>query len=120
MQNKTIMKNLILLPAIMLCVLFIACDKDNDPQPIPEECDKNNWSYVYFENRSNSNKSMDVYWDGSCIIQDLDPGEKSEKFIFSASQHQYTFKVKNTNNEACNSAYPSLAKCTTSTFYCTY
>lgn len=99
--------------------MFSSCE-ESVPEPTGKsECELNNWAYIYFENRSASNTSYDVYWDGSRIENNLAPGEKSKKYPFSATGHTYSFKIANTNTLACSSAYPNLAQCTTVTFYCT-
>lgn len=116
------MKNLILLASVIISCTFISCE-DDTPQPTPpqpQQCEVNNWSYMRFENRSNTGKTYDVYLDGSRIVQGLEPGEISSEFTVSATYHEYVFKKANSSSLACSAAYPTMAQCVRATFYCTY
>lgn len=101
---KKIMKKLKSIFGIcVIAVMIASCEKEENISPTPTklDCEINNWAYVYFENRSNSNTKFDVYWNGSRIIKNLAPGQKSQKFTFSASNHTYSFKIANTNTLSC-------------------
>ncbi len=106
---------------ILLVLLFINSCKD-DPvstKTTTQPCVTNNTATVKFENRSNTNTTYDIIWDGLKIATVV-PGSTSSSFTVSAVQHTLTFKVTNTNTVACNESTPTPAQCSDHIYWCTY
>ena len=87
--------------------------------PDVAECEKNTTAGVTFENKSNTNGTYDVIWDGSKVFT-LAPGAKSTEMTVAATvQHTLTFKFSNTSTLACTSGSPILAICAHQNYWCT-
>lgn len=110
------MKRLLFLVGI---VLVSACGSDSAPvapTPVVEACQSNNTGTVYFQNRSTSNLTYDIVWDGSRLTT-VAPGSDSQVYTFAANiQHTLRFQFTNTTLLACNASTPVLARCA-ATFY---
>lgn len=90
------------------------------PTPTIPSCQANNTASVTFENRSNSNRTYDVVWDGSRIMT-LAPTQKSNSITVAASvNHTLAFMITNTNTSACTPSTPTLAQCSSMNYWCTY
>jgi hypothetical protein len=90
------------------------------PEETMSECERNNTATVQFENRSASNTTYDVVWDGSKLTT-LAPGTKSSTYTVSAgTTHTLAFKITNTSRMACSQSSPNLAQCQTYLYWCTY
>lgn len=89
------------------------------PSPPTPPCQLNHWSYVYFENKTKTKSSYDVYWDGAKVAT-LAPGKKSITITASVGSHTLEFKKKNSATVACNKVTVKLAQCTTNSWYCTF
>ncbi len=113
-----------IMPVIL--VLLIGCSGDDDvmgpaaPDPDPVlSCETNNTATVVFENRSNTNSTYDIIWDGSKVAT-VTPGNKTESFTVAAGiQHTLLYKYTNTNNLACTQATPTYAQCASRLQWCT-
>jgi hypothetical protein len=92
----------------------------NSTNPFLSDCAANNTADVQFQNKSASNQSYDVVWDGSRIVSNLAPGASSQTSSVSATSHTLEFKIAGTNTAACSTAYPSLSQCTSHVYSCTY
>ena len=121
------MKNLkSILAAALISVALVSCEKEENiqpstpAQPQEQECEINNWGYIYFENRSNSNTKFDIIWDGVRLVSNLAPGKKSGMFVQTAGSHSLQFRKAGTSTTTCSTSYPNLDQCTSVTFYCTY
>ena len=89
-----------------------------EPPPVPE-CEKNHTAQIMFENRSNTNTTYDIIFDGSKLTT-ITPGTKSKDYTVAAGAHTFLFKVTNTSTVACTKASPNLAQCHSYSYYCTY
>ena len=89
------------------------------PPPPPLSCQTNNTAQVSFENRSNTNSTYDVIWDGANIFV-VAPANTSPPITAAAGvQHILRFQFTNTQNLACNEGTPTLAQCSNRVFSCT-
>jgi hypothetical protein len=71
---------------------------------------------VYFQNRSASNLTYDVIWDGAKLTT-IAPGQDSQVYTFAANvTHALRFQFTNTTTLACNVGAPILTTCG-ATFY---
>lgn len=73
--------------------------------------------YVEFHNRSVTNRSYDVVWDGS-VIATLYPQEDSEQFEVNEGHHTLRFEFSNSGDVACDPADPNITADYISTFTC--
>lgn len=89
--------------------------KNDDPPPPPPATT----ATVVFENRSNSNKTYDVVFDGS-LIATLGPDQSTGAISTTPGGHTYVFKVSNTGKLACNQANPQLVAGRSYTFSCSF
>lgn len=93
------------------------------PTPTPAAvpaCQTNNTAEISFENRSNSNTTYYVLWDGSNLLT-LAPGQKSDpRTVAAGVQHTLVFRISNTNSNACTPSTPTLPQCSSNTYSCTY
>ena len=72
-----------------------------DPTP-PPACQTNNTATVSFSNKSNTNSTYTVVWDGVALTS-VAPGQTSPNFTESAGvAHTLQFKFSNSNTAACN------------------
>lgn len=112
------MKRLLFLVGV---VVVSACGSDSAPvvvapTPIIPACQSQNTATVYFQNRSASNLTYDVLWDGSKLTT-VAPGKDSQVYTFAANiPHTLRFQFTNTSLAACNQSTPVLTICT-ATFY---
>jgi hypothetical protein len=114
------------LPVCALMLLTFACAAKETPAPAPTPtpvvpaCQKNNTATITFENRSTSNATYTVLWDGSTWTT-LAPTVKSQEYTVAASiQHTLVFRVSNTGSNACTPSTPTLAQCSSSSYWCSY
>ena len=105
---------------IIVCLLlvgFIACQTPIEPDPIPA-CEQNNTASISFENRSVTNSTYDIIWDGARIAT-IGPWETTQKFTVSAGQHTLDFKITNGSGTACSTSWPVLSRCEAYSWFCT-
>jgi hypothetical protein len=106
----------LILSACLLVLVFTSCD----PEILePPACEKNKTARVQFKNRSASNKTFTIVWDGS-VIETLYPSQDSRIFTELAGRHKLVFKVSNTGAIGCNPSNPVLVACNDEVFTCTY
>ncbi len=114
--------------AVISVLMSVACGSaDSTPTqptkpttPSVPACQLNNTATVTFENRSSSNTTYSLIWDGSTLTT-LAPSVKSESYTVAAGvQHTMVFRIANSSNNACTPSTPTLAQCTSSTYWCTY
>lgn len=74
-------------------------------------------STVIFRNRSVTNSTYTVVWDGSAICT-LYPFTDSEEFDVKAGRHTLTFKISNTGEIGCSPSEPVLDAGHKNTFTC--
>jgi len=74
-------------------------------------------STVRFRNRSVSNSTYTVVWDG-CAIVTLYPFTDSEDFDMKAGRHTLRFEISNTGATACSQSDPVLEGGHENTFTC--
>jgi hypothetical protein len=114
-----------LIPIFLACLLtglFTSCDKiDPTPpsDPVPRECEKYHTARVQFKNRSASNKTMSIIWDGSTIAT-LSPFQDSQFFTVSSGKHTLAFKISNSGSNGCSQSTPVIVECQDREFMCTY
>jgi hypothetical protein len=72
-------------------------------------CEANNTARVRFTNKTVTNLTYTIVWDGSTLTTVL-PGQTSEYFTVAAAQHTLHFMVSN-GTEACTVSSPVLALC---------
>jgi len=108
-----------LLIALVLVLSGVACGSDPAPAPSPPvpSCQANSTATVYFQNRSVTNRTYDVIWDGSRLTT-IAPGQDSAIFPFAAATHSLWFQFTNTSVLACNPSSPVLAVCSNVFFGC--
>jgi hypothetical protein len=107
---------------LLLSGLYSCTKNDTEeptPTPVIAECERNHTAEVYFENRSVSNTTYDVIWDGSRLTT-LSPGNRSNTYKFSAAQHTLEFRKTNTGTAMCTPSTPSLAQCSAYAYWCSY
>ncbi len=114
------MKHLLLFFILSIFLIVSSCKDDTvSTNNTAKPCETNNTATVKFENRSNTNTTYDIIWDGSKVATVV-PGSTSEAFTVSAVQHTMLFKVTNTNTVACNESTPTPAQCSEHIYWCTY
>lgn len=79
-------------------------------------CKKDSGSVV-FKNRSVTNRTYNVVWDGS-VIASLYPQMDSDTFEVASGKHTCVFKISNTGAEACSQGSPDILSGETQTFTC--
>ena len=110
--------------ALVVCVAALSCGGTTSSPTTPttptvSACQSNNTATVTFENRSASNKTYTVVWDGSNLTT-LAPTQKSQAYTVAAGvQHTLTFKVTNSSALACSTSSPTLAQCSSNNYWCT-
>lgn len=115
------MKRLVFL--VSLAALVSACASDSPtitaPTPPPvAACQSQNTGTVYFQNRSSSNLTYDIIWDGSKLTT-VSPGADSQVYTFSANiSHALRFQFTNTSLLACNASTPILTTCGAAFYGC--
>jgi len=117
------MKKKILSMFLVLGFLLLwACSKDSTPTapPTPQipDCERYHTAQIAFENRSNSNTTYDIYWDGAKKTT-LAPGIESQVYTEATGTHSLQFVITNTQWIACQSS-PVLAECQSYGIYCSY
>lgn len=105
--------------AVLLALSATACGSDTPIAPTPPPvaaCQSGNTATVFFQNRSASNLTYDVIWDGSRLTT-VAPGADTQVYTFAANiQHTLRFQFTNTSILACNQSTPVLTTCA-ATFY---
>lgn len=108
-----------ILPAVAGC----GSTKSATAPSVPEipSCQMNNTASIRFENRSNSNSTYDVLWDGSKTMT-LAPGQLSDgRTVAAGVQHTLSFVLTNSGGRpACSTSTPTLAQCSSHTYWCTF
>ena len=90
----------------------------DDGSCIPQ-CEANGTAEIYFINKSNTNSTYDIIWNGVKIAT-VAPGQESERFTVAATvQHTLVFKLTNTGDLACTASTPVLSQCAEMYFDCT-
>ncbi len=108
---------------ILLVMVAAACNKATTPTapttPPVAACQSNNTATVSFENKSNTNSTYTIVWDGSTRTT-IAPGQTSSTYTEAAGvQHSLQFKFTNSNNPACTTSSPTLAQCSVHVYNCT-
>jgi hypothetical protein len=106
---------------LVAVVLVSACGSTPvAPTPPPvATCQSQNTATVYFQNRTTSNLTYDVVWDGSRLTT-VGPGQSSQVYTFAANVgHTLRFQYTNTSLLACNQSTPTLATCSNNSYFCT-
>jgi len=102
--------------------LSLACTNSptsSTPTTTLAACQLDNSAKVTFENRSTTNRTYDVVWDGSKRAT-VAPTQKSSAFTEQAGvTHSLQFKFTNTGQAACTLSHPILVVCTTVNYSCT-
>jgi len=94
--------------------------EDSTPTaPTVQACETNNTAEVKFQNKSNSNKTYDIIWDGSKTTTVAPGATSSTSTVAAGVQHTLVFKITNTSTDACTPSTPTPAKCTSHTYSCT-
>lgn len=109
---------------LIVALLASACGKDTPiaptPAPVIPACQTNNTAQVSFGNRSTSNTTYDVVFDG-VRIGTLPSGQTSPATTVAAGvAHTLRFQITNTTSLACSQSTPTLAQCGSQTFTCTF
>jgi hypothetical protein len=109
---------------IVVALLASACgggDKNPvQPAPVIPACQANNTAQASFGNRSTSNTTYDIVWDG-VRVGTLAAGQTSPANTVAASvAHTLRFQITNTTLLACSQSTPTLAQCGNQTFTCTF
>lgn len=82
-------------------------------------CELNQTGEIYFINKSNTNSTYDIIWDGAKLTT-LAPGETSSTYSVSANiTHTLLFRFTNTSNDACTPSSPVIPQCQTFFYSCT-
>ncbi len=110
--------------AVISMLLSVACESSSTPTepttPSVPACQTNNTATITFENRSATNTTYAVVWDGSTLTT-LAPTVKSQSYTVAAGiQHTLWFKIANSGSGACTPSTPTLAQCTSNNYWCTY
>ncbi len=107
---------------LVVCLGALSCSGGggNSPTaPALPQCQVNNTAQVTFQDRSASNRTYDVIWDGSRLTT-VAPSQTSSAFTVAAgTQHTLVFKFTNTNVDACTPSTPTLSQCSSETYWCT-
>lgn len=107
--------SLVLVGILALPLLVGGCEPDpTEPEP-PPDCERNHTASVAFKNNSDRT-TYDVIWDGS-RIGTIRPGKSTTRTV-SAGRHSMVFRFANTRQNACSSASPSIAQCSSRCFTC--
>ena len=117
------MKRTVFLVAIVFVFITEACSGDKAPlAPTPPPvaaCQSQNTATVYFQNRSTSNLTYDVIWDGARLIT-VGPAQDSRTYTFAANvPHTLRFQFTNTSFLACSQGTPTLTTCSNNFYFCT-
>jgi hypothetical protein len=109
-----------------LAVLITSCEKEDTTAPtnVPSsntvpDCERYHTARVKFKNRSASNKTLTIIWDGS-VKTTIAPSQDSQVFTEAAGHHTLVFKVSNTGEIGCSQSNPVLVECHDQEFTCTY
>lgn len=106
---------------VLVALLAAGCGSSSSPvapTPVVPTCQSQNTATVYFQNRSNSNLTYDIVWDGTKIAT-VAPGADSQVFTYAANiQHSMIFRFTNTSVLACNSSTPVLTTCAAAFYGC--
>lgn len=118
------MKRAISFTALIFILLsLVSCSNDSAPTtpptpPIPD-CEKYGTAQITFENKSGSNTTYDVVWDGAKITT-IAPGTKSQEYTELAGTHTLLYKITNTSWVACSFSSPVLVECQSYTSSCSF
>jgi hypothetical protein len=109
---------------IAALAMSLACTNSSPTTSTPtttlQACLVDNTAKITFENRSTSNKTYDIVWDGSRIAT-LSPTQKSDTYTEAAGvTHSLQFKVTNSSQVACSTSHPVLVVCSAQNYWCTY
>ncbi len=107
------------LAALALSIACVNSPTTSTPTTTIAACQLNNSAKVSFENKSTTNKTYDVVWDGSHITT-LAPTEQSSNYTVEAGvTHTLQFKFTNSGQAACTIAHPIPVVCTSTNWSCT-
>jgi hypothetical protein len=117
------MKKWILIIAFFSFIFLMPVCKSSEaptpPPPATPECEKYHTAEITFENKSTTNTTYDVIWDGSKLTT-IAPGTKSQAYTVAAGTHTLLFRITNTYWTACTQSSPVLAQCYTYSYSCSY
>ena len=83
------------------------------------DCELNQTGEIYFINKSNTNSTYDIIWDGAKLTT-LAPGETSATYTVTANiTHTLLFQYTNTSNLACTASTPVIPQCQSVWYSCT-
>lgn len=97
------MKNILIILTVVLASMLSSCEKED--------------GMVQFRNRSVTNSTYSVVWDGY-VITTLYPQEDSEEFKVLTGQHTLVFKKSNTGEVACSPSDPKITSEGVNIFTC--
>lgn len=118
------MKRFLFLP-LLACV---ACGSDSPVAPAPvapappvvPACQSGNTGTITFQNRSTSNTTYDVVFDGSRLVT-IPPQQNSQPLTVAAGvAHTLTFLVTNTARIACVQSSPIVTQCNSVSYSCAF
>ncbi len=106
----------------VVLALVVGCDSGGPAAPPPTApqltCTATNTATVFFRNRSNTNSTYQVLWDG-VRLETLPPSERSPRHVVTAGiQHELVFKFRTTGRDACGVTTHTLAQCSDQGFSC--
>lgn len=88
---------------LSLAIMLMSCEEET--------------ATVKFRNRSVTNSTFTVYWDGS-VIATLYPFTDSEEFEMKTGKHTLRFDISNTGETSCSPSDPILTEGYIHTFTC--
>jgi hypothetical protein len=116
------MNRTFLVVAIGLVLVTGACSGESTPTaPTPPPvaaCQSQNTATVYFQNRSTSNLTYDIVWDGARLTT-VGPAQNSQTYTVVANvPHLLRFQVTNLALLACSQGTPTLTTCSNNFYFC--
>lgn len=89
------------------------------PAVVVPACQSQNTATVSFQNRSTTNLTYDIVWDGSKLTT-VAPARDSQVYTFAANiTHTLRFQYTNTTLLACSASTPVLVTCANAFYSCT-
>lgn len=121
---RVVLSGVLVAGPLAALVMSLACTDSSPTTSTPtttlQACMVDNTAKITFENRSTSNKTYDIVWDGSRMTT-LWPTQKSATYTEAAGvTHSLQFKITNSSQVACSTSRPILVVCTSQTYWCTY
>jgi hypothetical protein len=81
-------------------------------------CQTQNTATVFFENRTNTNRTYDIVWDGVQIAT-VTPAQRQVFVVAANVPHTMGFQLTNSSALACSQSTPTLVVCTDNSYFCT-